>query len=132
MSRPLIALTFLAVLSIVGCGGSAKKKISQAPVRGVVYVAGKPVAEGKITLGVPGESPVILPIKDGVFEGNALVGTNRIEIRAFKEGPPMTTDPTRAKTKVNFLPEKFGGLSRMTTEIPPAGTSDLRFDLALR
>jgi len=123
---------FMGVLSIVclaGCGGSGKKKVAAAPVRGVVLVSGKPVAEGKITLGVPGEAPVILPIKDGLFEGNALVGINHVEIRAFKDGPPLSTDPSRARTKVNFLPERFGGLSKLTAEVTPTGNKEMKFEL---
>lgn len=126
---------FVGLLSIVcmaGCGGSEKKKVPAAPVRGIVLVSGKPVADGKITLGVPGEAPVILSITDGVFEGNAFVGVNHVEIRAFKDGPPLSTDPSRTRTKVNYLPERFGGLSKLTAEVSPTGNKEMKFELSAK
>ena len=109
-----------------------KQRKPSAPVKGTVLLAGKPLPSGKINLEVSGQAPVVLEIRDGEFEGNVHAGVNRVEIRAFKDGPPLTTDPSKMPTKLNYLPEKYAGKSTLTTEIPRDGKSDLKFEVSLK
>jgi hypothetical protein len=83
--------------------------------------------EGEIILTVAGEAPIILPIKDGAFSGNAAVGNNRAEVFSYKAGPPLSTDPTGAPTKVNFIPDKYNGHSKLEMEVTASGPNESSF-----
>ncbi len=72
------------------------------------------------------------PLKDGAYSGNANVGKNKVEVRAFKDGPPLSTDPEEKPTKLNHLPERFGISSQLTAEVTADGTNDFKFEVSAR
>ena len=122
-----VGLTFVATS---GCSGSSKKgPPPKVAVKGTVTLDGKPIPDGEILFTVQDEAPQPLPIKDGSFSGEAMTGKNRVEIRAFKSGPPPTTDPKGPPSKINIVPDKYNGKSTLTAEIPADGASSLKFEV---
>ena len=118
----------MAVVGACGCGDA--KKPPPVPVKGTVNLDGKPLADGEIGFASGGDPAVILPIKDGAFSGNAPVGKDHVDVRAFKQGPPLSTDPTNAPTKTNIIPDRFNGPnSTLTADVPAGGASDLKFEV---
>jgi hypothetical protein len=63
-----------AGLLTVGCSQSPPKPV---PVSGTVTFDGKPLTDAQILFVEPGQSPLMLEIKDGRFEGEASPSTGR-------------------------------------------------------
>ena len=89
----LILLAAASLGSLSGCE-EQQKPSPPAPVRGP---SPERQTDGRreIILSLTGETPSVLAVKDGSFAGTALTGTNCVEIRAFKPGKPLSTDPRR-------------------------------------
>ena len=131
MMRLLSLFSFLVIGLTLGCGGGSNARIplEETPVKGSVTVKGKALAEGEIYFVVSGYAPNIIPIANGEYAGKAKVGSNRIEIRSWKEGPPLSTDPTKQPIKVNTIPslitiplnspQKCNQKVRMTLSLKP-------------
>ena len=113
----------------MGCGGGSNSRIplEETPVKGSVTVKGKALAEGEIYFVVSGYAPNVIPIANGEYAGKAKVGSNRIEIRSWKEGPPLSTDPTKQPTKVNTIPSAYNDSSKLTAEVQSKGENDFKF-----
>lgn len=133
--RCLQAVTAVFALSIMvlfaGCeAGSAKRSV--AKVKGTASFDGKPIEDGEVILRSPDKGTVsALPIKNGVFEGDAEIGTMRVELAAYRMVTPKT-DMEGYKpepTKENFLPIKFHLESTMTAEVKGDGSTTLTYDL---
>ncbi|WP_157369660.1 hypothetical protein [Zavarzinella formosa] len=122
----------IAIFWTTGCGDTGKKKAASVPVKGTVTLDGKPLPEGEMSFGLTGEAPVILTVKDGAFSGNAYVGNNHVEIRAYKDGPPLSTDPEKKPSKVNYLPDRYGYKSTLTAEVASGGANDFKFEVTSR
>jgi len=127
-----IPLLFLCVTLVVGCGDGSKKDPAEVPVKGEVTLDGKPLPEGEITFAVVGMPGRPIPVANGVYSGKALPGKNKVEVRAFKAGPPLSTDPEKKPTKVNFLPEKYNEHSKLDAEVSPGGANEFKFDVTSR
>jgi len=88
-------------------------------VKGTASFGGKPIADGEIFFTVGAETPQPIEIKDGHFSGEAMVGKNKVEIKAYKNGPPLSTDPKGPPQKINTTPDKYQGPnSTLTADIP--------------
>jgi hypothetical protein len=83
MKHSLRFLLFLLPAAVVGCGQVEKEVY--ALVKGKVNYNGKPIQNGEITFDVPGRPPHTMQIVDGEFSGQAMVGKNRIAVRARKK-----------------------------------------------
>jgi hypothetical protein len=127
------SLLLLLFVFPVGCsnGPAGKKPLPTATVAGTVQLAGKPLEDGEIKLLVQGEAPAILPIKAGKFSGNASVGENHVEIRAFRVGKPimMNDTPVGEPVRENYVAEQFNDRSTLKAKVEAKGTSDLKFDV---
>ena len=129
MMRILSLFSFLVIGLTLGCGGSNSRiSIEETPVKGSVMVNGKALAEGEIYFIVSGYAPNIIPIANGEYAGKAKVGNNRIEIRSWKEGPPLSTDTTKQPTKVNTIPNAYNDASKLTAEVQLKGENDFKFN----
>ena len=124
-----ISFGVCCLLLAVGCG---QKSAPMATVSGKVNLDGKPLPEGEITFLGPGGAPIILPIKDGAYSGKVAAGKNRVEIRAYKAGPPMSTAPNGPPTKVNYLPERYSGQSKLEADVAPSGGDIPPFEITSR
>jgi hypothetical protein len=127
----LVLGSFLMVVTIVGCADV--KKPVPVPVKGTVKLDGKPLADGEVAFCLFGEPPRVILVKDGQFSGEVLSGSNRVEVHAFKAGPPLSTDPTKAPTKVNFIPDRYSSInSKLTADVAVGGSNDFSFAVTSR
>jgi hypothetical protein len=128
------ALAVLAVCALslsLGCGGGSAKG-TMARVKGTASFDGKPIEDGMVYLKSPDKGTVSsLPIKNGTFEGDAEVGSMRVEIAAYRSVTPQTdmADYVPEPTKENFLPAKFHSASTMTSDVKADGSTVLTYDL---
>jgi len=131
MFRPLSLFSVLMIGAILGCGDSSKerKKLEEVAVKGAVTIKDKPVADGEIYFIVSGYAPTIIPVRNGEYTGTAKVGTNRVEIRSWKDGPPLSTDPTNKPTKVNTIPQEFNDASKLTAEVASKAENNFKFKI---
>ena len=129
MMRLLSLFSFLVIGLTLGCGGSNSRiSIEETPVKGSVMVNGKALAEGEIYFIVSGYAPNIIPIANGEYAGKAKVGNNRIEIRSWKAGPPLSTDTTKQPTKVNTISNAYNDASKLTAEVQLKGENNFKFN----
>ena len=129
MMRLLSLFSFLVIGLTLGCGGSNSRiSIEETPVKGSVTVNGKALAVGEIYFIVSGYAPNVIPIANGEYAGKAKVGNNRIEIRSWKEGPPLSTDTTKQPTKVNTISNAYNDASKLTAEVQLKGENDFKFN----
>lgn len=131
MFRALSLFSFLTIVAILGCGGSsnARKTLEEVAVKGSVTAKNKPLLDGEIYFIVSGYAPNIIAIKNGEYAGTAKVGSNRVEIRSWKDGPPLSTDPTNQPTKVNTIPSEFNDSSKLAAEVASKGENTFSFKI---
>lgn len=126
-ARPALLAFALAAAAVIGCGGKSGPKT--VPVKGSVLLNNKALPDGEVFLLVTGQAPTICPVKDGEFSGEAYVGTNKVEVRAYKDGPPLTTDPTKAPTKINYIPTTYNDQSKLTADVVAGGANTFKFEV---
>ena len=121
----------LMIGAILGCGDGSKerKKLEEVAVKGAVTLKDKPLADGEIYFIVSGYAPNIIPVRNGEYTGTAKVGSNRVEIRSWKDGPPLSTDPTNKPTKVNTIPQEFNDASKLTAEVASKAENTFKFKI---
>ena len=129
MMRILSLFSFLVIGLTLCCGGSNSRiSIEETPVKGSVTVNGKALAVGEIYFIVSGYAPNVIPIANGEYAGKAKVGNNRIEIRSWKAGPPLSTDTTKQPTKVNTISNAYNDASKLTAEVQLKGENNFKFN----
>jgi hypothetical protein len=131
MFRPISLFFMLMIGLTLGCGDSSKarKTLEEVAVKGSVTVKNKPVADGEIYFIVSGYAPNIIAIQNGEYAGTAKVGSNRVEIRSWKDGPPLSTDPTNKPTKINTIPQEFNDASKLTAEVASKAENTFSFKI---
>lgn len=131
MMRLLSFFSFTVIGLTLGCGGgsNARMPLEEALVKGSVTLKGKALAEGEIYFVVSGYAPNIIPIENGEYSGKAKVGSNGVEIRSWKAGPPLSTDPTKQPTKVNAIPSAYNDSSKLTAVIESKGENNFKFSI---
>ena len=97
MNRPLRFLLFLILATAVGCQQGDKQ--TYANVKGTVTFNGKPIEKGHITFAVEGRAPSTMDIDDGTFNGQALVGSNKVSVSARKKSATQPTKGNSAAAK---------------------------------
>src|SRR3954447_18796867 len=86
MARWFFSGVFLCAVCFLG---GCENKPKPLGVSGTVMLDGKPLPDGSIALlGEAGGAPDTFTIKEGKFEGQAIPGKKRVEIRAFRPGKP--------------------------------------------
>lgn len=131
MFRPLSLFSMLMIGAILGCGENSKerKKLEEVAVKGEITIKDKPLADGEIYFVVSGYAPNIIPVRNGEYKGTAKVGSNRVEIRSWKDGPPLSTDPTNKPTKVNTIAQEFNDGSKLIAEVAPKAENNFKFKI---
>jgi hypothetical protein len=128
MTRSLFCLVVGALL-VSGCGPEAPKQAPTAKVKGNVKLDGKPMESGEVTFSVPGEPVRTLAVSGGSYSGEAVVGQNKVEVASYKEGPPLSTDPTGKPTKTNIVAGKFNFQSTLSANVAASGENNFDFDV---
>ncbi len=94
----LATFTALALaIGVVGCSSSGGP--NYANVSGTVMYDGKPLAKGQITFATDGRAPSVADIVDGKYTGQAMIGSNKVSIAAFRKGAKARTLPTETAQK---------------------------------
>ena len=132
ISRVCASGLLLTMLYVLGCGGNSATKVKMIPVKGTVKLDGKPMAEGEVHFVVTGQAPSIVPVKDGAYAGTVAVGKNTVQVFSYKAGPPMTTDPSNAPTKINFIPDRYNNTSKLSADVAEGGANDFPFEVTSR
>ena len=131
MFRGIVCSVIVALVLIgsVGCTPTAKPPTMTA-VKGTVNLDGKPMPDGEISFALPGQVPTTMPVQNGAYSGQAGVGKNRVEIRAYRAGTPVKMgDQTFGGDKENYLPAKYNSASTFTAEVASGGANDFKFDV---
>jgi hypothetical protein len=122
-------LAAMLVIILPGCNSTRKAPMGR--VSGKVTLDGHPMKDGAIYF-IPsgGEVATEVPIKDGAFAGEAVVGTSRIQFAVWEV--KMVNDPktpgATGEQKTNILPARFHIESKETREV---GAGDNSFDFAI-
>ncbi len=103
--KKLIGLA--VAVGLVGCAPSNKQ--SYANVSGTVTYNGKPLEKGQITFSCDGRAPTSADIVDGKYTGQAMVGTNRISIAAYRKAAKERQLPPQALAQYKAYQERNKG-----------------------
>jgi hypothetical protein len=152
MNRPLGLFLLSLSLAVVGC--SQGEKSIYANVSGTVTFNDQPVEKGQITFALEGRPPSTMDIVDGKFNGQAMVGSNKVsvsakrksgtapkvnaeadkQIKGYKEfmkgkgefgGPPADYDPTM----VEYIPQDWGPASKQMRVVESGATNEFKFEI---
>jgi hypothetical protein len=125
--------SFVLLVAVVLAGCDSTSTPNTAPVRGKVTLDGVPLANGEIKFGDgAGEVPMILAIKDGSYEGLALVGTQRVEIHSYTEPVTGSKKGSFDTSRQNIIPVQYNAASTLVSEVTEAGPNEFNFDLKLQ
>jgi hypothetical protein len=96
MNHLLRFLPFLILATAMGCSDAPK----YANIKGTVTFGGKPIEKGKITFAVAGRPPSTMDIEDGKFNGQAMVGENRVSVSMMKRVAKPPKLPKEAESMI--------------------------------
>ncbi len=140
----------LATVVVAGCSSSLPA-LPVANVTGTVTLDGKPLDQGTIAFATDGRPPQVFEIRDGKFNGAAMVGNNVISISSKK---PMTfaggKDPSGGRLgkgnmgrppeaggappkgpEEEILPVAYNTNSKETRVVESGGANKFDFDIKL-
>jgi hypothetical protein len=98
MNRPLRLILFLLLATVIGCGGQEKPKYTN--VKGKVTYNGHPIDKGQITFSIDGYPPSSMKIEAGEFNGQAMVGSNKVSVSAKKKSAAAPKLSEQAQTQI--------------------------------
>lgn len=121
-----------AAIGLLGC--AQENKPSFANVSGTVTYNGQPIGKGQITFSNDGRPPTVADIVDGKYTGQAMIGSNKVTISAFRKAakervlPPQVQEQVRVYTAMNkgqtgeafdlsmedYIPDEWG---KKTTQV---------------
>jgi hypothetical protein len=147
MYRPLGFFLILVFATVVGCGSDVPKF---ANIKGTVTFNGKPIEKGKITFASPGRPPSTMDIDDGKFNGQAMVGENKVSVSAMKRLANAPKLPPQAElfmnragqrkedagtvgehdpNAVDYIPQEWGLQGKQTRVVEPGSTNEFEFNI---
>jgi hypothetical protein len=141
----------LAIGVVVGCG--KKDGPAFANVSGTVTYNGAPLAKGQITFQTDGRAPTVTDIVDGKFAGQAMVGSNKVSVAAFRKATKERAIPKTAQkqyeayramnkgggggdsaqfdpTMEDYIPKEWGKASRQVRVVEAGAPNN--FDFAIK
>jgi len=149
MNRPLGFILFLILATVVGCG--QENKPTYANVKGKVTYNGEPIEKGQITFTVEGQPPTSMNIVDGAFNGQAMVGSNKVSVSAKKKSASAPKLSKQAQTQiqgyqkykredkgtvseydesmVEYIPPEWGAQSKEVRVVESRSTNEFEFDI---
>lgn len=125
--RLMIVTSFCGLWALSGCGGAPAKE-TPTGVKGVVTLAGKPLAEGTVSFSnsSTGNAAVAQLGAEGKFTvtGGVVPGEYKVTIT------PPTPTPDNPAPKPSSIPDKYR--NEATTDLKAkisSGANDLKFEL---
>jgi hypothetical protein len=89
-----LAVTF----GMVGCNKDGAPSFTK--VSGTVTYNGQPLPRGQITFSTEGRAPTMVEIVDGKYSGQAMIGSNRVQISAYRKRTKERVLPETAKKQI--------------------------------
>jgi len=86
------------VFGMLGCSNDSAP--SYAKVSGSVTYNGQPLSKGQITFSTDGRAPTMVDIVDGKYSGQAMIGSNRVQIAAYRKRAKERALPETAKKQI--------------------------------
>jgi hypothetical protein len=150
MNRSLGFVLLSFGVALVGCQKGDKPQY--ANVSGKVTFNGQPVEKGQITFSSEGRPPFTMDIVDGKFNGQAMVGSNKVSVSAKRKSanapqlkqdaknqikgymermkgefgqPPADYDPSL----VEYIPPEWNTASKQTRVVEAGAPNDFQFDI---
>jgi hypothetical protein len=148
----LARFTGLAVaIGLVGCGKNDGAP-SYANVSGSVTYNGKPLDKGQISFSTDGRPPSTMDIIDGHFEGQAMIGSNKIAVSAYRKSNRERKLPETAKKQIaayqamnkgggggsspafdpsmeDYIPDEWGKDSKHYRVVEAGSANNFKFDI---
>jgi hypothetical protein len=141
----------VAIGVVVGCGGSDKAP-DYAGVSGTVTYNGQPLPKGQITFSTDGRPPSMMEIVDGKFAGQAMVGSNKVSVAAFRKTNKERKIPAGAQaqyrayqamnkgggggsaeqfdpTMEDYIPDEWGRESKQIRVVEPGVPNTFQIDI---
>src|SRR5262245_2436742 len=122
-----------------------------ANVSGTVMYNGHPLPKGQITFSTEGRVPSMMEIVDGKYSGQAMIGSNRIQIAAFRKTDKERKVPETARKQIeayqamnkggggstgefdptmeDYIPPEWGQNSRQTRMVQQGSTNAFDVDI---
>jgi hypothetical protein len=147
----LVRFTALAaIIAVVGCGTKTGAP-AYANVSGTVNYNGRPLDKGQITFQTDGRPPSAMDIVDGKFNGQAMIGSNKVAVSAFRKAakprelPPTAQKQVKAYMALNksggggkgqfdpgmedYIPEEWGRASKQIRVVEAGAQNQFQFDI---
>lgn len=127
--------SLLVLSAIVGCGTAEPKLPASAPVKGTVHLDGRPMATGEIVFSQPGMPEHRIPVYDGAYTGDALVGANQVGVFSYIESAPDSGLSTDEVKQTNVVADRFSFHTKLTAEVKaakPEAPNELNFETMTR
>jgi hypothetical protein len=150
MYRLASFLVLAAAIGVLGCGNKGGAP-SYANVSGMVTYNGKPLDKGMITFATDGRPPTVADIVDGKYTGQAMVGSNKVSIAAYRKAAKERTLPATAQKQVaayqamnkgggggkgqfdpgmeDYIPENYGKHSTQIRVVEAGAANNFDFDI---
>jgi hypothetical protein len=148
MNRSFGFILFLILATVIGCG---KDKTKFANVKGKVTYNGSPIEKGFITFSIEGQPPSSMKIVDGEFNGQAMVGSNKVSVSARKKSAtaPVLSEHAQSQIKgyqqykredagsvdtdaasmVEYIPAEWGAQSTERRTVESGTTNEFEFHI---
>ncbi len=141
-----ILLGAVIVCLVSGCSNTDKPP-NYVNVSGTVNFDGKPLTDANITFNTDGRAPSVIQIIDGQYNGQAMIGSNRISISAKRKVANASTKPISASDRGRMesyknqpgyvaveegeetIPPDFGANSKQTRVIEAGVQNKFDFDI---
>jgi hypothetical protein len=130
-SAVMAALVAPFMFVLAGCEAPSIER-QMGKVKGTATLDGKPIEDGMVYLKHPEKGTVSsVPIKNGAFEGEADVGTMRVELAAYRMVTPKTdmAGYNPEPSKENYLPMQYHLESKITADVKAEGVTELKYDM---
>jgi hypothetical protein len=126
--RLLLVGAVLLAASGAGCGRRDGPQRTFYPIRGMVTLDGKPLAQGEIQFVTPelGHLDVCV-VKDGRFTGEVGPGMRNVKICSFRKG--KVDSGSGEATQINIIAARYSADSTLTAEVTAAGPNEFSFEL---
>lgn len=100
-------LATLVAVALAGCTPAMPKLPPLAAVKGKVQLDGRPMATGEVVFSLPGMPEQRIPVVNGVYEGQAMVGANQVGVFSYFESEANSGLATDDVQKTNVVADRF-------------------------
>jgi hypothetical protein len=140
----------VAIGVVVGCG--KRDGPAFANVSGTVTYNGTPLEKGQITFQTDGRPPTVADIVGGKFAGQAMIGSNKVSVAAYRKAAKERTIPATAQKQYrayqamnkgggggksesfdplmeDYIPAEWGKASKQVRVVEAGAPNNFQFDI---